>query len=572
MDHYIAKLIQTDDGLSVRPLFVEGSDRPLDEFTFGEAPDLDAIVEVQVNRLSVLARADSARHDLYGILVAQELNPIFPPEVEEEVKELQKAPGIDDPTLVDMTALPFVTIDGATSMDLDQAVYIEMDGDVYVVRYALADAAYYVRPGTALFAEALRRGASYYLPGLMVPMLPRALSEDLVSLNPYVDRRATVFQMRIDAAGECIGTEFIRARIHSHGKLAFGRVQAYYDGTNHYDSAIERNLDLVKEVGLLRMKRAEERDVLRFRRSEVDVKLPSHKRARFVVMDGVRHPVESYNEQLSLLSNVVGAKQLRDSAPDQDHVDPIYRVHPSPDSRKLKTLEEMVASLVRSHGLDDRLWGWTRKDGLSDFLDSLPSEGKDARLAKAIHRQAVMVNVRSTFQMEPGKHFGVGAEVYARFSAPMREIVGIFLHKELWETLNHGTRDPELRKEIVVAANNAKTLQRSVSNESNRLILDQLFEDDIAKPLEKRGRIATVMGMTHGKIYATLDEPPIEVKVYVRHLKRLKDDVGVRLSKGGDRLINGNNDVLCRVGDCVRIVTHQRDPTDNRWVLSVEPA
>ena len=570
MDHYIGKLIQTDEGVFVRALFVEIPDRSLTRFACSETADVGAIVEIQAKQLTILASNESARHDLYEVLAKQELNPIFPAEVEREVEELQKAPGIDDPSLVDLTGLPFVTIDGATSMDLDQAVFVEKDGDDFVVRYALADASYYVRPGTALFAEALRRGASYYLPGLMVPMLPRALSEDLVSLNPHVDRRATVFEMRVDSAGECLSTEFVRARIHSHGKLAFGKVQAYYDGTHHYDIAIERNLDLVKEVGLLRMKRAEERDVLRFRRSEVDVKLPSHKKARFVVMDGVRHPVESYNEQLSLLCNVVGAKQLRDSAPDQDHIDPIYRVHPSPDSRKLKTLEDMVGSLVRSHGLDGRLWGWTREDGLSDFLDSLPNDGKDARLAKAIHRQAVMVNVRSTFQTEPGKHFGVGAEVYARFSAPMREIVGIFLHKELWETLNHGTRDPELRKEIVAAANNAKTVQRSVSNESNRLILDQLFEDDIAKPMTKRGRIATIMGMTHGKIYATLDEPPIDIKVYVRHLKRLKDDVGVRLSKGGDRLINGENEVLCRVGDCVRIVTHRRDPTDNRWVLSVE--
>ena len=72
-------------------------------------------------------------------------------------------PGHDDPTLDDLTALPFVTIDNPDSRDLDQALYIEETADGYRLRYALADAAYYVRPGSALFDEALQRGAIFYL-------------------------------------------------------------------------------------------------------------------------------------------------------------------------------------------------------------------------------------------------------------------------------------------------------------------------------------------------------------------------------------------------------------------------
>src|SRR5262245_54480935 len=99
----------------------------------------------------------------------------FPPAVEAEVDAYLAAPGLDDPALADRGAIPFVTIDGPGTRDLDQAVHVEAAGAGFRLRYAIADASYYVRPGTALFDEALRRGASFYLPGMSVPMLPRAL-------------------------------------------------------------------------------------------------------------------------------------------------------------------------------------------------------------------------------------------------------------------------------------------------------------------------------------------------------------------------------------------------------------
>src|SRR5262245_37248572 len=103
----------------------------------------------------------------------------FPPAVATEVDAYLDAPRIDDHALVNRTALAFLTIDGPGTRDLDQAVHVEDTGKGFHLRYAIADASYYVRPGTALFDEALARGASFYLPGASVPMLPRALSEGL---------------------------------------------------------------------------------------------------------------------------------------------------------------------------------------------------------------------------------------------------------------------------------------------------------------------------------------------------------------------------------------------------------
>src|SRR5690606_28681412 len=187
-------------------------------------------------RGDVLAHGGSPKAELYGIFLRSGCSPVFPEQVRREVEAWQRSPGIDDPGLVDLTHLPFVTIDGATSLDLDQAAYVERDAQGYVVYYALADASYYVQPGTALWKEAMRRAASYYLPAVMVPMLPRQLSEGLVSLNSNVERRALVLRIRLHGDGSlrstssATATDAFRARIRSRGKLSFGGVQAFYEG------------------------------------------------------------------------------------------------------------------------------------------------------------------------------------------------------------------------------------------------------------------------------------------------------------------------------------------------------
>jgi len=158
--------------------------------------------------------------------------------VHEEVSRWQAQPNIDDPTLTDWTTLPFVTIDNPDSRDLDQALFIESQPSGYRCRYALADAYHYVQPGTALFQEALERGSSYYLPGRSIPMLPVALSEDLVSLNADVERRAIVFDMTLTEDGACTNTEIVRARIKSHAKLSYEGVQRWFDDTALADDPV----------------------------------------------------------------------------------------------------------------------------------------------------------------------------------------------------------------------------------------------------------------------------------------------------------------------------------------------
>lgn len=144
--------------------------------------------------------------------------------VNEQVKDLISQHPADDASLKDLTHVPFITIDNDNSMDLDQALFIrrtksQSSSDSattngYVVSYALADGAYFVPPMSPLFQHALRHGGtSFYLPGKCIPMLPRELSEDHMSLNPHVKRRSLVFDIHLDDKGKAIKTEYAWAAI-----------------------------------------------------------------------------------------------------------------------------------------------------------------------------------------------------------------------------------------------------------------------------------------------------------------------------------------------------------------------
>jgi len=452
---------------------------------------------------------------------------------ERETTAWRERPGLDDPDLVDLGGLPFVTIDNPDSRDLDQALHISREGEGFRVRYALADAAHYVRPDSALFEAALERGASYYTPLGTAPMLPRGLSEDLVSLEPGVARRALVFDMQLDEGARVLGTRVLRARVHSRAQLTYRGVQAFLDGAPRADEPIDdsqaESLRLLRRLGTRLAARARERGVVAFDRREAEISVTGSP-PRFVARERERFDVEEWNAQLSLLCNTEGAALLAglgEQSVTDEHgaaTQAVYRVHDAPAPARLRELRRLLDDWVTLAGLDD-VWRWQEGRSLAAYIDGLPDAPRESGRVRAVQRQVLVLQRASEFRAEPGRHHALAVDGYARFSSPMREVVGVFVHKELLEALR-GTDDAKgtrLRDAVIASANAARQRQKALDKTLGLAVIADLLESDLeADPVPTR--TGTVLGVRArrrgGHLYIALDDLALDLKVYAEDLER----------------------------------------------------
>jgi ribonuclease R len=476
--------------------------------------------------------------------------------------------GTDADGLEDMLELPFVTIDNEDSRDLDQALYIAREGDGWLVRYAIADASWFVRPGTALFAQALQRGASFSFPNFALPMLPRALSEGIVSLNEGVVRRAVVFESRVTADGTAAGTRLVRAKIRSQAKLSYNGVQAWFDAGAVGEDPWSESLRLMREVGDVRIDRSRARGVVEFDRTEARVHIGDGDRFEITVRR--RNDVERWNEQLSLLCNTEGARLLSEAHTSvDDDLQSVYRVHLPPLGTRLEELRKLVGTLCVRHDLSDA-WRWDGKSRLADYLNSLPEEPR--RVRRAIELQVRYTNRASEYSDRVGPHFALAVDQYARFSAPMREIVGIFTHKEALESLGMSqatdpTGDRELRAKVIEAGNEAKKRQKRIDKEVMLLAIADFLADDLEVAEDSRPlRTGTVIGVRHSRVYVLLDDVPLEIKLYVEDLE---SSYGCRYKLRGHELDGTGDAPSFGLGDELTLCVAGFDAQRRRYSFSL---
>jgi len=437
----------------------------------------------------------------------------------EETQHWLANTGLDDPSLEDLTKLPFVTIDNPDSRDLDQALLIERESDGYRVQYALADAAYYIRPGSALFAEALVRGTTFYTPTMAAAMLPVELSEGLISLNPDVDRRALIFDMRVNLAGIVGTTTVRRARIRSQAKLNYAGVQRWLDSSTNPQHAYDESLTLLRELGELLIDASTRRGVIRFDRTETRIQItgePPH----FEAAVRERYDTERYNEQISLLCNMQGAELLMHLGGVTDELQTVFRVHDAPLTKSMNALRETLTQFAEQQDHPDS-WRWNAGDTLANYLATLPDDVASSSRVRAVQRQVMQAQRASTFRPDASEHHALKADSYARFSSPMREVVGIFTHKELLEALggdgHDRLADEVLREAVITAANEARQKQRKLTKRIEFAALSSLFARELDSG-DSNAYTGIIMGMRRDRLYISLDDTATDIKVYSHNL------------------------------------------------------
>ncbi|MFF4355425.1 RNB domain-containing ribonuclease [Streptomyces sp. NPDC001604] len=220
----------------------------------------------------------------------------YPPEALAEAERAAKTPAVPS---YDATDIPLFTIDPPASTDLDQAMHLSRQGTGYRVRYAIADVAAFVVPGSALDAETHRRVTTLYFPDERIPLHPALLSEGAASLLPGQVRPAALWTIDLDADARTLAVDVRRALVRSSARLDYAAVQKQID-----DKTAEEPLALLKEIGEARERLEVERGGISLNVPEQEIVERDH---AYELSYRAPLPADGWNAQISLLTGMAAA-------------------------------------------------------------------------------------------------------------------------------------------------------------------------------------------------------------------------------------------------------------------------
>lgn len=338
---------------------------------------------------------------------------------EKVLKEAARCPQFDKSKRLDLTNVPLVTIDGDDSKDFDDAVYAKKNENGFELIVAIADVAYYVRHLSELDREAYKRGNSVYLPGMVVPMLPEALSNDLCSLKPKVERAAIACRMTIDTNGNLLKYDFKRAVIKSAARLTYAEVQNAIDGKfNDQTVALFKNVIQPLYEAYFALDKAKKfRGALELDIPELKVKIG--KDGEILSVAKAEH-YTSHNivEEFMISANVAAAKALG-----KMKLPIMYRVHEKPLVEKLTDIKPLLQNLnLKLPDQPD-----IKPEHFNKILALCAERGYNAGISTLILR----LQSQAKYSPEHLGHFGLGLADYAHFTSPIRRYADLLIHRAL---------------------------------------------------------------------------------------------------------------------------------------------
>jgi len=389
----------------------------------------------------------------------------------------------------DATDIPFVTVDPTGSRDLDQAVHIAREADGYLVSYAIADVASFVRPGGALDAEAHRRGETLYFPDARVPLYPPTLSEDAASLLPGVVRPAILWRIALDADASVRTVDARRARVRSTAQLDYAGVQDALDRNQLPDPLVA-----LPDVGRARIALARQEHA-------IDLELPEQEVERagggWTIVARAQLPVEQYNAEISLLTGACAAQLMLAGGIG------LLRTVPDPSPAAIATLRRAAHALGVS---------WPHDAHPGDVLAGL---ARDNPKHVALLEHAAMLLRGASYTPFDGTrpdvitHAGIGSP-YAHVTAPLRRLADRYA-SEVCLALQARTPVPDwvraalpqLPDEMQRADRLAHQVDRAVVDATEAWLLrDRVGETFLAVVIDADGHAATVV----------LDEPVVRAR------------------------------------------------------------
>ena len=396
----------------------------------------------------------------------------------------------------DLRDLEFVTIDGETAKDFDDAVVARRDGKGWRLWVAIADVSHYVRHGDALDMDGRGRGTSVYFPRRVIPMLPEKLSNGLCSLNPNVDRLAMVCEMAITPQGEVARYEFYAGVIRSRARLTYTEVWKQLSGKNAAE-----NLALLYELFHALAAQRSRRGAIDFDTLETRMVFDERGKIEKIVPEA-RNDAHRIIEECMLAANVCAGNFLA------ERKQPVlYRVHDVPAADKVAALREFLAEL-----------------GLQLPGGEIPQPKDYARLLERIRKrpdfgllQTILLRSLKQAMYSPSNvgHFGLAFDAYVHFTSPIRRYPDLLVHRAIKAQLaNKGYTDLDweaLGRHCSETERRADDASRDVEN----WLKCYYMRDHVGGTFS-----GTITGVVPFGLFVTLDDYFVDGLVHISELGR----------------------------------------------------
>ena len=445
--------------------------------------------------------SDEAKRCAKALLYAKDIRTRFPDKVRYEAKKFEGAEVSekDCEGRMDLRALPIFTIDSAETKDIDDAISLTRTSDGgFELGVHIADVSNYVKPGTELDNEAFSRATSVYYADQVVPMLPKALSNGICSLNENELRLAFSCLMRLDKDGGLTDYRFVKSIIRSRVKGVYSEINALLAGTADaeikakYADVIDQ-LPAMKELYGHRARLRKERGCMDIESGEVKLILDENGRC-IDVKKRTSGESESMIEEFMLLANQCAAHFAR-----VKQIPFVYRVHEEPNAEKLERLH----ALLQACGINDHF----AKDVPTPKELSAILEGvRGTPYEQIINTGMLRCMSKALYEEKPKGHYGLVLKDYAHFTSPIRRYPDLAIHRIMTDMLKGTEKETMILRYTDFA-------ERASKQSSEREVIAMQIErkaEDCYKAEYARRHLGecyegTISGVTQRGLFIELD-------------------------------------------------------------------
>ena len=445
--------------------------------------------------------SDEAKRCAKALLYAKDIRTRFPDKVRDEAKKFEGAEVSekDCEGRMDLRALPIFTIDSAETKDIDDAISLTRTSDGgFELGVHIADVSNYVKPGTELDNEAFSRATSVYYADQVVPMLPKALSNGICSLNENELRLTFSCLMRLDKDGGLTDYRFVKSIIRSRVKGVYSEINALLAGTADaeikakYADVIDQ-LPAMKELYGHRARLRKERGCMDIESGEVKLILDENGRC-IDVKKRTSGESESMIEEFMLLANQCAAHFAR-----VKQIPFVYRVHEEPNAEKLERLH----TLLQACGINDHF----AKDVPTPKELSAILEGvRGTPYEQIINTGMLRCMSKALYEEKPKGHYGLVLKDYAHFTSPIRRYPDLAIHRIMTDMLKGTEKETMILRYTDFA-------ERASKQSSEREVIAMQIErkaEDCYKAEYARRHLGecyegTISGVTQRGLFIELD-------------------------------------------------------------------